>query len=647
MLTIQNTDAIRRIEEAIGYTFRDKRLLVQVLTRKTYLKIDPEAPDNEVLEFYGDTLMNYHVTNYFMSKYAHMLDDGLFFMRTVEQFTDMRSHYVCNRYLTDRVKALGLARHLRAQNRDSELRRDSEKAYADIFESLVGAIYLDSYQNDALIRAFILRQLGIEPKRLPEEIEAFDYNSLAYNISTEIAVPEVTPSFPSEEMEAIPEPPAPAEAVPVTEVLVDALEEVPVAEAAEVSVSEAETAPLSGAEPQIETAEEAAPALLPAEPAPTAETAVGAMQEALAEFCRQRDFELPVYSEAPKNAPNARPVATCAMKYRDAKGKLVKISLNDSGKTLAEATEKAAAKMLKKLEMQDSDIPRKAENPPKPAKAPVKSADAIPVPDAIEAAVRTAQDGEETATAVDVAEPVAEVVVEAEPKQLTIEVEETAAPAVTETEAVTADVAEAQPAAPSEAVEPSVSEGINGAVTEAEEAPAEAPPAAETEAVTNAVPQEAETASEQPAEAPKPTRAPRKRKTEATSTTDDGEKLARKPAGRKRAASKEVAPKSDETVPAAEDTSESTQAPAESPKPRARKPRTKKPVETAESAEPIVTAEPAATTEISAPEEIPAAAKVAAAEEVTATAEVTEAVPAETSAAIDAPVGETGPSTAE
>ena len=178
MLTIRNTEAIRQIEAAIGYTFHDKRLLVQVLTRKTYLKIDPEAPDNEVLEFYGDTLMNYHVTNYFMAKYAHMLEDGLFFMRTVEQFTDLRSHYVCNRYLTERVKALGLARYLRAQNRDAELRRDGEKAYADIFESLVGAIYLDSYQNDTLIRAFILRQLGIEPRRTPTEIEAFDFDTL-------------------------------------------------------------------------------------------------------------------------------------------------------------------------------------------------------------------------------------------------------------------------------------------------------------------------------------------------------------------------------------------------------------------------------------------------------------------------------------
>ena len=179
MLTIQNTEAIRQIEEAIGYTFRDKRLLVQVFTRKTYTRIDPEAPDNEVLEFYGDTILSYHVTNYFVGKFAHMLNDGLYFMRTVEQFTEMRSHYVRNQYLTDRIKAMGLARYLRAQNRESELRRDSEKAYADIFESLVGAIYLDSYQNDNLLRAFILRQLGIEPKRLPADIESFDYDSLS------------------------------------------------------------------------------------------------------------------------------------------------------------------------------------------------------------------------------------------------------------------------------------------------------------------------------------------------------------------------------------------------------------------------------------------------------------------------------------
>ena len=330
MLTVQNTDAIRRIEDAIGYTFNDKRLLVQVLTRKTYLKLDPEAPDNEVLEFYGDTLMNYHVTNYFMSKYAHMLDDGLFFMRTVEQFTDMRSHYVCNRYLTERVKAMGLARYLRAYHRDSELRRDGEKVYADIFESLVGAIYLDSYQNDALIRAFILRQLGIEPKATPTDIEDFDYDTL--NIRPTVAE-EMLVTVEEMEGEAV----LPVEEIPVD--LPAPAEEIP-AELPAVAVEAAEEAP---AHPN---------------------------QDALAAFCLAAGYELPTYGEAPKNAPNARTVAACTLKYRDAKGKLVKISLNDSGKSLFEATEKAAAKMLRKLEAQAAEAPAAETPAAAPADAP-------------------------------------------------------------------------------------------------------------------------------------------------------------------------------------------------------------------------------------------------------------------------------------
>ena len=351
MLTIHNTEAIRRIETAIGYTFRDKRLLVQVLTRKTYLKIDPEAPDNEVLEFYGDTLMNYHVTNYFMSKYAHMLEDGLFFMRTVEQFTDLRSHYVCNRYLTERVKALGLARYLRAQNRDAELRRDGEKAYADIFESLVGAIYLDSYQNESLIRSFILRQLGIEPKRAPADIEAFDFDTLR-------DLPEDIPyNEPDEDL--LPVEAAPEEIAAPT-VVVDAPEEVP----AEITPEDAPIAVTVSemiAEPAVE--ESPVPAETPASPVTN--------RDKLSMLCEELGFASPTYSETPPNAPNARPVAACTLKYKDTRGKQVKISLNDSGKTLAEATEKAAAKMLGKVEKIAAEIKRTdtVEKPEKPSKS--------------------------------------------------------------------------------------------------------------------------------------------------------------------------------------------------------------------------------------------------------------------------------------
>ncbi len=610
MLTLQNTEAIRRIEEAIGYTFNDKRLLIQVLTRKTYLKIDPEAPDNEVLEFYGDTLMNYHVTNYFMSKYAHMLDDGLFFMRTVEQFTDMRSHYVCNRYLTDRIKAMGLARYLRAQNRDSELRRDGEKAYADIFESLVGAIYLDSYQNDTLIRAFILRQLGIEPKRLPADIEAFDYDSLTAPIVAEPAPtaleePETIVDLPTEKETDVQA--DPVEEVPVwAELVPTAEEEVPEeAETEAVAVVDKvhEEAPVeeSHAEETVLSAPAAAlPIPVPEAPV-TAVTVIQTKQEALADFCRQWGYDQPTYGQTPPNAPNARPVAACTMKYKDAKGKLVKISLNDSGKTLAEATEKAAAKMLKKLEKQIADtLSKETKKDEKPA--PARTAEAmVEQSDTPSPEVR---ESEQSA-------PVAEVV--AVPENPTVEPVVETVEAAESTEVSETAPTEANPIEKQEPVEILPEESVDAVPAESDAHAVEPEAVAETEALTvndpapvdetvPAVPDApiAESAPveefiqqtmvlnvESPAEATptedaKPAKAPRKKKAESA---DGADKPAKKASSKKKSSPKEDKPAEDAPVTEvlAEEAAESaSEVPAKESKPRTRKPRAKKQDEVSE-----------------------------------------------------------------
>ena len=604
MLTLQNTEAIRRIEEAIGYTFNDKRLLIQVLTRKTYLKIDPEAPDNEVLEFYGDTLMNYHVTNYFMSKYAHMLDDGLFFMRTVEQFTDMRSHYVCNRYLTDRIKAMGLARYLRAQNRESELRRDGEKAYADIFESLVGAIYLDSYQNDNLIRAFILRQLGIEPKRLPDEIEAFDYDSLTAPAVTEVPALEEPGTMADLPVE---EPVAKAEAVVESADTAMELIEAP-------SMEEAAAAELLATSDPVET-----PVAVEShmdEAVAVAATVVGPKQEALAEFCRQWGFDQPTYGETPPNAPNARPVAACTMKYKDAKGKLVKISLNDSGRTLAEATEKAAAKMLKKLEKQtigNASVSKPADTAPIEVPAEKEEFPSREIP-MIEQDAPVAEDAADTAVErtvmpeIPVVEEVAEPVQAEEtiPSESATTVEEPSAEEVT----VEADLAESV-AAESAATEsvPSDVDAVSEMAPVAKEPVVEAvaevqiPSVVEDTPVEEFVQQTMElNVGEVPAEVAeveKPVKNTRKKKTETANGVAPSEDKPAKP--RRAPSKKKVAPVEEqpaEDAPSAEASAESAQvtvadvtaeapaeesAPVKTAKPRTRKPRAKKPAEPVEA----------------------------------------------------------------
>ncbi len=607
MLTIHSTEAIRQIEAAIGYTFHDKRLLVQVLTRKTYLKIDPEAPDNEVLEFYGDTLMNYHVTNYFMAKYAHMLEDGLFFMRTVEQFTDLRSHYVCNRYLTERVKAMGLARYLRAQNRESELRRDGEKAYADIFESLVGAIYLDSYQNDTLIRAFILRQLGIEPRRAPADIEAFDFDALR-------DLPEaVIEDAPVEEPDGVMLPDEPTvEFIPAPAESVDAVEEA-------LTETVPETASLS--EAVVEAVTEALPALVevpveadsveeapaPADetPAAPAEAPVPAVpatnREKLAALCESLGYEQPTYGKTPPNAPNARPVAACTLKYKDAKGKQVKISLNDSGRSLAEATEKVAAKMLAKVEKQASEADAKAEKTEKAAKPSGGRADR-----------RTAVIGTPLNETAAPTVHVEEVSVENVPVEVAPVEEVLAEAAIVAEAAVEVAPAEAVAVETAPIEEPPVEtapvEEASVEVVSAEKAPAEVEPVEEaptTETPTEVVPVEETPVAEAPTVVENPKKKPASKKKApakkkpAPAAEQPAEAVAeaiqieeakaeevkaeeaksakktptkKKTATRKKSASAEAAPA--DTVSA--ETAPTEDKPTEAKKPRTRKPRAKK-----------------------------------------------------------------------
>lgn len=504
MLTVQSTEAIRRIETAIGYTFKDKRLLVQVFTRKTYMKIDPEAPDNEVLEFYGDMLLSYHVTTYFVDKFAHMLNDGLYFMRTVEQFTDMRSHYVRNQYLTDRIKQLlpNIDRLVRAQNPRVELPKDNQKAYADLFESLVGAVYLDSCQNDKLIRSFILRHLNIEPKaeeaaislRPQSPVTVLPSVSLMEDVPAPIeaaatvaeamaeAVAESGSGSTSEppadtpvegEVQAEEALPAPASIEPLCQSLP---EEEPASarharrrrssqERVPFPIIPAEEPPAPAEEPRIPFEERPAEAVTgeAAAPIPAAIEPAGlTKREELEAYCRAEGMEPPMFGEMPKNSPNARPVAACTVRFRLGKGKPVKISLNDSGKTPAEAEEKVAAKMLKKLmEQQPAEEKAAGEGPAdvKAAKlsdtaqadaskntAPTEEAPASPVSETAEP--RPIADAAEATDAValpPVAEPEEALAIEAttDSESAPAGAETAEAPFMASEENTTAEVAEA------------------------------------------------------------------------------------------------------------------------------------------------------------------------------------------------------------
>jgi ribonuclease-3 len=59
----QRSDKIRRLEAALGHTFKDRNLLEQALTHASVRGGDRQRPDNERLEFIGDRVLALAIAN--------------------------------------------------------------------------------------------------------------------------------------------------------------------------------------------------------------------------------------------------------------------------------------------------------------------------------------------------------------------------------------------------------------------------------------------------------------------------------------------------------------------------------------------------------------------------------------------------------
>ncbi len=147
---MQNTD-ISALERAIGYTFKDKRILKEALTHSSYaheLKSKRvETRCNERLEFLGDSVLSIVTSEYLFSRYSELPEGDL---------THMRAALVQSQALAKYARGIGLGQYLYVGNGE-ERNRDQQSILEDAFEALLAAIYLDSGENGLdTIRAFLL-----------------------------------------------------------------------------------------------------------------------------------------------------------------------------------------------------------------------------------------------------------------------------------------------------------------------------------------------------------------------------------------------------------------------------------------------------------------------------------------------------------
>lgn len=146
-----------QVQEALGYRFKDPALLEIALTHRSHShESGPDAEANyERLEFLGDSLLGF-LTADWLFRDDDRASEGVLSRR--------RQAVVRAATLTIAARRLGLGEAIRL-GRGEELTGGRHKGslLADLFEAVLGAIYLDGGIRPA--RAFVRRQLREELRR--------------------------------------------------------------------------------------------------------------------------------------------------------------------------------------------------------------------------------------------------------------------------------------------------------------------------------------------------------------------------------------------------------------------------------------------------------------------------------------------------
>ena len=145
----ERIESLRRLEECLGYRFQEIQCLDRALTHKSYThesSTDQPNPSrengNEVLEFLGDAVLNLAVSSLLLQEFPEA-QEGILSKR--------RSHLVKRSFLAHLSRQLQLEQYLllgKGELLDGGRRKAS--ILANVYEAVIGAIYMDSGFNQAL-----------------------------------------------------------------------------------------------------------------------------------------------------------------------------------------------------------------------------------------------------------------------------------------------------------------------------------------------------------------------------------------------------------------------------------------------------------------------------------------------------------------
>lgn len=154
------TKDFSQLEKKLNIKFKNKDLLIQAFTHRSYLNENPDfyLAHNERLEFLGDAVLELVVTEELYAKYPKKPEGEL---------TNWRAALVNSKMLSAVSKELNYSDFLLLSKGEAkELGKAREYISANAFEALIGSMYLD--RGYKICASFLKKHLI---SKLPEIIE--------------------------------------------------------------------------------------------------------------------------------------------------------------------------------------------------------------------------------------------------------------------------------------------------------------------------------------------------------------------------------------------------------------------------------------------------------------------------------------------
>lgn len=166
--------ALKSIEKIIGYRFRNKGLLNQALTHKSYAneRSKTKSKDNERLEFLGDSVLGIVISRVLYNDYPDK-DEGV--------LTKYKSQLVSGATLGRIAKELRIGEYLLlGKGEEFSGGRKHASNLLCALEALIGAIYLDGDLKSS--SRFINKVFELELRLVKEGKGSKDYKSILQQI---------------------------------------------------------------------------------------------------------------------------------------------------------------------------------------------------------------------------------------------------------------------------------------------------------------------------------------------------------------------------------------------------------------------------------------------------------------------------------